>query len=71
MYNEKNSYSVHGLPVLPDNIIWIWTIGKNAVVIEKKNNRFGSKPSFSKNTHQRNTFNKPKTNFVPKKPFMV
>ena len=42
--------------------------GKNSVVIEKKNTRFGSKSSFSKNTYQRNTFNKPKTNFVPKSP---
>jgi len=42
--------------------------GKNSVVIEKKNTRFGSKSSFSKNTHQRNTFNKPKTNFVPRDP---
>ena len=40
--------------------------GKNSVVIEKKNTRFGSKSSFSKNVHQRNTFNKPKTNFVPR-----
>ena len=38
---------------------------KNAVVIEKKNNRFGSKSSFTKNENQKNTFNKPKTNFVP------
>ena len=42
--------------------------GKNSVVIEKKNTRFGSKSTFSKNTHQRNTFNKPKTNFVPRDP---
>ena len=42
--------------------------GKNSVVIEKKNTRFGSKPSFSKNTNQRNTFNKPKNNFVPRDP---
>jgi len=41
---------------------------KNSVVIEKKNNRFGSKSSFSKNTHQRNTFSKPKTNFIPREP---
>jgi len=43
---------------------------KNAVVIEKKNNRFGSKSSFSKNIHQRNTFSKPKTNFIPKEPII-
>ena len=44
--------------------------GKNSVVIEKKNNRFGSKSSFSKNTHQRNTFNKPKASFVPRTPII-
>jgi len=43
---------------------------KNAVVIEKKNNRFGSKSSFSKNTHQRNTFSKPKTNFISREPII-
>jgi len=42
--------------------------GKNSVVIEKKNTRFGSKSSFSKSSHQRNTFNKPKPNFVPRDP---
>ncbi len=41
---------------------------KNAVVIEKKNNRFGTKSSFTKNTNQKSTFNKPKTNFVPRNP---
>ena len=40
--------------------------GKNSVVIEKKNTRFGSKSSNSRNTHQRNTFSKPKTNFIPR-----
>ena len=44
--------------------------GKNSVVIEKKNTRFGSKSSFSKNINQRKTFNKPKTNFVPRKPII-
>ncbi len=35
---------------------------KNSVVIEKKRTRFGSKPSFSKNTSGKNlSFNKPKT----------
>ena len=43
---------------------------KNAVVIEKKNNRFGSKSSFTKNANQKNTFNKPKTNFVPRNPII-
>ncbi len=41
---------------------------KNTVVIEKKNTRFGSKSSFSKNNNQRNTFNKPKANFIPREP---
>jgi len=43
---------------------------KNSVVIEKKNTRFGSKSTFSKNTHQRNTFNKPKNNFAPRDPII-
>ncbi len=42
--------------------------GKNSVVIEKKNTRFGTKSSFSKKTSQRNTYNKPKTNFAPRDP---
>ncbi len=40
--------------------------GKNSVLIEKKNTRFGPKSSFSKNTSQRNIFNKPKSNFIPR-----
>ena len=44
---------------------------KNSVVIEKKNTRFGSKSSFSKSSHQRNTFNKPKPNFVPREPMVT
>ena len=44
--------------------------GKNSVVIEKKNTRFGTKSSFSKNTNQRNTFHKPKNNFVPRDPLV-
>ena len=40
---------------------------KNAVVIEKRNNKFGSKPSFSKN-NQRNSFAKTKSNFVTRDP---
>ena len=51
-----------------NNIELAKSYGKNSVVIEKKNTRFGSKPSFSKSTHQRNTFNKSKTNFVPRDP---
>ena len=37
--------------------------GKNSVIIEKKTSRFGSKSG-----GMRNTYNKPKTNFVPKQP---
>ena len=51
-----------------DNIELAKSQGKNSVVIEKKNTRFRSKSSFSKSTHQRNTFNKPKSNFVPRDP---
>ena len=34
MYKEKNSYSIHGIPVLKDNIIWILVKGTEAVVID-------------------------------------
>ena len=34
MSHEKNSYSIHALPVLTDNIIWIWIKGRQAVVID-------------------------------------
>ncbi len=34
MYKEKNSYSIHGIPALNDNIIWIWVKGEEAVVID-------------------------------------
>ena len=44
--------------------------GKNSVVIEKKNPKFGSKSSFSKNSHQRNTYNKPKNSFIPRDPII-
>ena len=44
--------------------------GKNSVVIGKKNNRFGSKSSFSKNSSQKNTFSKPKANFIPRDPII-
>ena len=58
-----------------DNIELAKSKGKNSVVIGKKN-RFGSKPSFSKTGAQRNTYNKPKSNFVPRettftKPFVA
>ncbi len=41
---------------------------KNAVVIQKKGNRIGSKPSFYKKPNQKNLFNKQKSNFTPKEP---
>ncbi len=34
MDKGKNSYSIHGIPVLTDNIIWIWVRGNNAVVVD-------------------------------------
>ena len=43
---------------------------KNSVVIEKKNSRFVSKTSYSKNNNQKNTFNRSKTNFTPRDPFI-
>ncbi len=43
---------------------------KNSVVIEKKNKRFGSKSSFSRKNLQKTSFNKPKTNFVPREPIV-
>ncbi len=45
--------------------------GKNSVVIEKKNTRFGSKTSFPKNNHQRSTFNKTNKNFSPRDPVIT
>ena len=39
---------------------------KNAVVIQKKNNRIGSKTSFYKKSNQKNIFNNQKNNFIPK-----
>ncbi len=34
MDQKKNSCSIHGIPVLKDNIIWIWIKGSEAVVID-------------------------------------
>ncbi len=34
MCKEKSSYSIHGLQVLEDNIIWIWSRGSEAVIID-------------------------------------
>jgi translation initiation factor IF-2 len=44
---------------------------KNAVVIQKKGNRIGSKPSFYKKPNQKNVFNKQKSNFIPKEPINI
>ena len=34
MTQEKNNFIIHYLPVLTDNIIWIWVKGNEAVVID-------------------------------------
>ena len=34
MAKEKNDFIVHSLPVLEDNIIWIWVEGNQAVVVD-------------------------------------
>ena len=34
MYPQENNSSIHGIPVLTDNIIWIWIKGSEAVVID-------------------------------------
>ncbi|WP_320667348.1 hydroxyacylglutathione hydrolase [Prochlorococcus sp. MIT 1307] len=34
MYNEKNCYSIHGLPVLQDNIVWILVRANEALVVD-------------------------------------
>ena len=49
-----------------DNIELAKSQGKNSVIIEKKNIKFGSKPSFNKNTSNRNLFNKTKQNILQK-----
>ena len=33
-YRKKNHRNIFGLPVLQDNITWIWSLGKEAVVID-------------------------------------
>ncbi len=34
MSKENNNYSIHGIPVLQDNIVWIWAKEKQAVVVD-------------------------------------
>ena len=45
-----------------DNIELAKSQGKNSVIIEKKNTKFGIKPSFNKSNFNRNSFNKSKPN---------
>ena len=45
-----------------DNIELARSKGKNSVIIEKKNTKFGSKTSFNKSNFNRNSFNKTKSN---------
>ncbi len=45
-----------------DNIELARSQGKNSVIIEKKNTKFGTKPSFNKGNFNRNSFNKSKPN---------
>ena len=45
-----------------DNIELAKSHGKNSVIIEKKNTKFGSKPSFNKTNFNRTSFNKSKPN---------
>ncbi len=34
MFLEKSTYKIHAIPVLKDNIVWVWIIGNEAVVID-------------------------------------
>ncbi len=34
MYTPKDRYKIHSLEVLKDNIVWIWTLGEQAVVVD-------------------------------------
>ncbi len=45
-----------------DNIELAKSHGKNSVIIEKKNTKFGSKPNFNKTNFNRGSFNKSKPN---------
>ena len=31
---EQNKFIIHPLPVLQDNIVWVWVVGKEAVVVD-------------------------------------
>ena len=34
MQNENEDFIIHAIPVLKDNIIWLWQIGKEVVVVD-------------------------------------
>ena len=34
MFEKKNEFSIFPIPVLQDNIVWIWVVGAKAVVID-------------------------------------
>ena len=69
MEKKKLKLTISGSPKKTiNNIELAKTHGKNSVIIEKKNTRFGSKSSFKKNNYQKNTLNRPKPHFVPKEP---
>ena len=51
-----------------NNIEFAKSHRKNSVVIDNKKTKFGSKNFFSKNTNQKNNFNRPKNNFVKTEP---
>ncbi len=71
MEKKKLKLTISGSPKKTiSNIELAKTHGKNSVIIEKKSNRFGSKPSYNKNSYQKNTLNRPKPRFVPKEPII-
>ena len=54
-----------------DNIELAKSHGKNSVIIEKKNTKFGSKPSFNKTNFNRTSFNKSKSNISFKESTLI
>jgi len=69
MEKKKLKLTISGSPKKTiNNIELAKNHGKNSVIIEKKNTRFGSKSSFKKNNYQKNPLNRPKPHFVPKEP---
>tara|TARA_B100000579_G_scaffold65550_1_gene48759 strand:- start:289 stop:2496 length:2208 start_codon:yes stop_codon:yes gene_type:complete len=51
-----------------NNIEFAKSHSKNSVIIENKKSKFGTKSFFSKNTNQKNNFNRSKNNFVKPEP---